>query len=164
MGEFHNIIQHPCKTQCGWSHPEGREYNEYYTFRDTCPILYHTLYPYFLGLFYNADMQNIWVTCPAEKGIDLLVRCETNNEQFYGVLPDWWVIYAEVVEVHGECPYFHHIGQKILFPTCYKSKYICPAGLNNIFPFLNIESPKCINLKRLHCPDWKEDVFYSING
>lgn len=130
-------------------------------FAGTCPILYHTLYPYFLGLYYHADMQDIWVCCPAEKGVDVLVRRETNNGQFLNIPDDWWVIYAEIVKI-GSCPYKHYIGEKLVFPTYDKPAFMCPAGVNNILPFLNIELPKCINLNKLRCPDWKADVFYKI--
>ena len=156
------ISQLPCKTKCGWSHPEGKVYNEFYAYFDACPILNHTLYPYFLGLYYKADMQDIWVCCPAEKGVDVLVRRENNNGTIYGVPDDWWIIYAEVVKVHGHCPHDYNVGDRIFFPCFCKSKFMCPAGLNNIFPFLNAEVPSCINPKRLRCPDWKEDVYYSI--
>ena len=159
MGKLPDITQHPCKTQCGWSHPEGRTYTD--TFAGMCPILYHTLYPYFLGLLYHADMQDIWVCCPAEKGVDVLVRREEPNRSFGHIPPHYWVIYAEVVKV-GDCPHGYQLGSKILFPTAYKYMHMCPAGVNNILPFLNINIPPCINLKKLRCPDWKEDVFYEI--
>jgi hypothetical protein len=44
-----------------------------------------------------------------------------------------------------------------------RTKYACPAGINNAFPFMKHEIPKCINMKRLRCPDWLENVYYSID-
>jgi len=155
MGELSTIKRLPCQSKCGWTGTE--------TFGDHCPFLLHSLYPYFLGLLYKADMQDIWACCPAEYGIDTVMSRETNNKLFPDVPDDWWVIYAEVVKVNGYCQYGYMAGDKILFPVCHKENYICPAGINNIFPFLNLEIPKCINLNKLHCPDWKEDIFYKVN-
>jgi hypothetical protein len=159
MGKLPNIKQLPCNAKCGWCHKEG--YDKAILFpHNICPFLYHSIYPYFLGLLYHADMQDIWVCCPAEKGVDVLVRRIVNNGKF-PVPPDWWVIYAEVVNV-GECPHGHTVGSELIFPTAHKQSYICPAGVNNIFPFLDIEVPSCINKKKLRCPDWKDTVFYEV--
>jgi len=49
---------------------------------------------------------------------------------------------------------------KILFGRGMEEKV---AGVHNMFPFLNIETPKCINLKRLRCPDWLENIYYSVD-
>jgi len=161
MGELLNITQHECKGVCPW-HKEGRDYSFAEIFPNVCPYLYHSLYPYFLGLLYGAEsMQDIWVCCPAEFGVDTYVRKVDNRGEF-DIPDDWWVIYAEVVKVNGDCPHGHEVGDKIVFPTCWKKKYICPAGVNNIFPFLDLEVPKCINKKRLRCTDWKQDVYYGI--
>ena len=56
--------------------------------------------------------------------------------------------------------------EKIIFPISNREKYVCSAGVNNIFPFLNIDIPSftCIDTKRLRCPDWKENVYYSIEA
>lgn len=159
-----NIIQNPCDAQCPWhgKHPHGRDYQPFEVFpQGICPFLYHALYPYYLGLLYEAKMQDIWVCCPGENGVDCLVRRETNNETFPWIAPDWWVIYAEVVKV-GECPHCHYEGQKLLFPTAFKDRYMCPAGLNNLFPFLDLEVPNCINKKNVRCPDWKDNISYEI--
>jgi hypothetical protein len=155
MGKLPDITSNHDCAKCNWRGDQTG-------FENDCPILLHSLYPYFLGLLYKADMQNIWVCCPAEHGIDVLIRRETNNGQFPDVPNDWWVIYAEVVKVNGDCDYEYILGEKILFPTCYKKEFICPAGVNNIFPFLDIEVPKCINKKKLRCPDWKDTVYYEI--
>jgi hypothetical protein len=151
------IKQLPCKAQCPWHgcHPDGKEYTDKDIFpQGVCPFLYHSLYPYFLGLLYGADMNDIWVCCPAEKGVDCYVRKDTAKGQ-----DGWWTIYAEVVNV-DECPHGHIVGSKLIFPTAHKSEFICPAGLNNILPFLDLEVPKCINPKRLRCPDWKDNITY----
>ncbi len=156
------ITQPPCNAKCGWCHKEGKKYSIGNIFpHDICPILYHSLYPYFLGLLYEAKMQDIWVCCPAEKGVDVLVRRETNENTFPSIKYDWWVIYAEIVNA-GKCPFGHYDGEKLLFPTTNKKQYLCPAGLNNIFPFWELEIPKCINKKKLRCPDWKDTVTYEM--
>ncbi len=109
------IKQLPCNAKCGWCHKEGKEYSTNEIFpQDICPYLYHSIYPYFLGLLYNADMQDIWVCCPAEKGIDVLIR-KTELHEFSFVNQGWWTIYAEIVN-EPECPHgsksshhrFHH--------------------------------------------------------
>ena len=160
MGKFPDITQHECKGVCAW-HGKERGYSFSELFPDVCPYLYHSLYPYFLGLLYGADMQDIWVCCPAEHGVDTLVRKSANNF-LPDVSGDWWVIYAEVVKVNGDCPYGHKVGDKIVFPTCWKNKYLCPAGVNNLFPFLDLDIPECINKDRVRCTDWKQDVHYKI--
>jgi len=170
MGELPTIKQHPCNAQCPWhgTYKDGKEYDKDSIFPDgICPFLYHSLYPYFLGLLYHADMQDIWVCCPAEKGVDVLVRRQINAEppyykpKFESVNRDWWVIYAEVVN-EPECPYKHYKGQRLLFPTADKKQWLCPAGLNNMWPFLKLEIPTCINLKNIRCPDWKDTITYDI--
>jgi len=164
MGKFPVIKQHVCESDCPWHgcHADGKEYSDNEILpRGICPFLYHSLYPYFLGLLYHADMQDIWVCCPAEKGVDVLIRREEPNHSFGHVPPHWWVIYAEVVNV-GECPNGHVLGQKLLFPMNDKLNHLCPAGLNNVFPFLDLEVPKCINPKRLRCPDWRDTIYYEV--
>lgn len=82
-----------------------------------------------------------------------------------GVDADWRdVIHAEVMAVHGHCDYGHKVGDRIVFPTTrsMRTQYMCPAGFNNIFPFLKIETPSCINPRRLRCPDWEENIYYAI--
>lgn len=160
------ITQNPCDSQCPWHgcHPQGNEYaREAILPNDVCPFLYHSLYPYFLGLLYNADMQDIWACCPGERGVDCYVRKVNNDDQFEDIPADWWVIYAEIENV-GDCPHGHYKGEKIVFPTAFKKDFICPAGLNNIFPFLPLGVPACINREKLRCPDWKDNITYSIGG
>lgn len=148
------------KSNCPWhKNKNGAEYKDYGNNNlipsGCCPFLYHSLYPYFLGLLYGADMNGIHVGCPAEKGVYTYVYKEDNN----GIVPtmpdDYHVIYAEIVSGCDR----HYKGQKIIFPDMHKSYYMCPAGFNNIFPFLNFEVPDCITGK-MRCPDWKEDIFY----
>lgn len=162
------------KTNCPWhkQHQEnGKIYkaDEIFTSK-VCPIMFHTLYPYFLGALYGAkytynEHGDCHVCCPAEKGVDVLVKVRPNDGKFEkGVPADWRdVIHAEVVKVNGLCDYGHKVGDRFVFPTCMKTSYACPAGIFNLFPFLEIARPKCINLKRLRCPDWLENIYYSIN-
>jgi len=128
-----------------------------------CPILWHTLYPYFLTLVFNGETpeEGRKVCCPAKNGIDLVVKMHGYTEKFGKEVPKNWrdVIYAEVVTNHGDCDY--EVGQIFLFPT-FDKKRICPAGVYNVFPFLRVDKPKCIDLDYLRCPDWNETVAYQI--
>ena len=163
----------PGKTSCPW-HKNEQETGWVYTVRDiftsgVCPIMFHTLYPYFLGAVFGAKYHynkdgDCQVCCPAEHGVDVIVKVRHSDGTFGGGVPDDWrdVIHAEVIAVHGNCDYKHKVGDKFVFPTCMKTKFACPAGINNMFPFLNIPIPKCINIKKLRCTDWLENVYYSI--
>lgn len=167
------IKQLPGKTECPWhkvNQESGKTYRaeEIFTSK-VCPIMYHTLYPYFLGALFGAkfpynDQGDCHVCCPAEKGVDVLVRVRRNDGLFEAGVPQDWrdVIHAEVIRVNGNCDYNHKTGDRFVFPTCMKTSYACPGGVNNLFPFLNIDTPKCINLERLRCPDWMENMYFSI--
>jgi len=157
-------------TNCAW-HKDYTDFGKSYKlFKDNiCPILFHSLYPYFLGAVFEAkygynEQGDCQVGCPAEKGIDTLVKIRPYNETFGKEIPTDWrdVIHAEVVKVNGPCDYAHKVGDRFFFPTYAKNQNLCPAGLFNLFPFLAIETPSCINKKRLRCPDWKENIYYSI--
>ena len=172
--EFPKIKQLPSsRTNCPWHRhhaKNGHVYKNKEIFKNgVCPILYHTLYPYFLGALYGAkftynEQGDCHVCCPAEKGIDVLVKVRPYDKGFGDEVPSDWrdVIHAEVVKVNGECDYNHKVGDRFVFPTCTKTDFICPAGVNNIFPFLDVPIPSCINTKKLRCPDWLEDIYYSI--
>ena len=135
---------------------------------NVCPILWHTLYPYFLGAVFGAKygynkQGDCQVCCPAEYGVDVLVKVRPYDKRMIEVPKDWRdVIHAEVVKVNGPCDYNHKEGAVVLFPTYAKDKYLCPAGVFNLFPFLKIKVPSCINPYRLRCPDWKENIYYSL--
>ena len=71
-----------------------------------CPWLYHTLYPYFLGLLYGAKFEynekgDCNVCCPAAKGIDLVVKRRENDGKIHPDVTDdmKFVIFADVVKV-----------------------------------------------------------------
>lgn len=167
------ISQLSGETQCPW-HKDNKETGKVYRSdeifpNNICPIMYHTLYPYFLGFCFGAkyvynDHGDCNVCCPAEKGVDVLVRKMHNDGKFeLGVPSDWRdVIHAEVVKVKGDCDYGYKVGDRFVFPTCMRTKYLCPAGVNNMFPFFKIKIPKCINLEKLRCPDWNENIYYSL--
>jgi uncharacterized repeat protein (TIGR04076 family) len=167
-------IRHlPGKTDCPWhkAHQEtGKVFREDEIFTGrVCPIMFHTLYPYFLGALFGAkyaynEHGDCQVCCPAEKGVDVIVKVRPNDGAFEEGVPSDWrdVIHAEVVAVNGHCDYGHKVGDRFVFPTCMKTRYACPAGIHNMFPFLKIETPSCINPRRLRCPDWKENVYYSL--
>jgi hypothetical protein len=149
--------------KCPWNNKTG------FMIGQVCPILWHTLYPYFLGFVFGAKYNynkegDIHVGCPAEHGIDTLVKMRPNDSTFRFQVPTEWrdVIYAEVVKVNGVCDCDYRVGSRIVFPTCKKEVYKCPAGTYNVFPFLKFDVPKCINFKRLRCPDWAETVYYEV--
>lgn len=145
------------KNNCGW-HKDGKQREAF----NCCPILYHSLYPYFLALFYGAKGE-FNVCCPAEKGVRCVVKKVKKDGNWNDCnLPKKWktVIFADIVNI-GKCEDILEY-QVVIFPGSAQNKYICPAGINNIFPFLKLDIPKCINLKRLRCPDWKENVYYSV--
>ncbi len=163
------------ETKCGWHEQykdHGKDYQDNEIF-PMCPFLYHSLYPYYLGLMFGAKFkvkedgvhgtsyayQN--VCCPAEKGIGTVIRIRENDGRYD--VPKHWktVIHAEVVRVYGDCPYGHKLKDKFIFPGASMRKWLCPAGLNNIFPFLKLDIPKCINLAKLRCPDWMENIYYT---
>jgi len=164
----------PGETQCEWHRDwktTGRLYTQEEMFTSkVCPILWHTLYPYFLGAVFGAkytynEHGDCHVCCPAEFGVDVLVKVRPYDESFkdQGVREDWRdLIHAEVVKVNGKCDCGHQVGDKFVFPTCFKSKAPCPAGVHNLYPFLTIEKPSCINMQRLRCPDWMENVYYAV--
>lgn len=168
------VKQLPGKTACPW-HKEHQKSGKIYKANEifasnVCPFMFHTLYPYFLGALFGAkyhynEQGDCQVCCPAEKGVDVIVKVRPNDGKFEkGVPPDWRdLIHAEVVKVNGPCDYGHKVGDRFVFPTCMKTKYACPAGINNLFPFLKLKIPKCINLNRLRCPDWLENIYYSLD-
>jgi uncharacterized repeat protein (TIGR04076 family) len=167
------IRQLPGKTDCPW-HKDNQEAGKVYAADElltsgVCPIMFHTLYPYFLGAVFGArykynEQGDCQVCCPAEKGVDVLVKVRPNDGTFEPGVPSDWrdVIHAEVVRVNGPCDYGHKVGDRFVFPTCMKKAYACPAGFYNLYPFVDIEVPKCINRNRLRCPDWMENIYYSI--
>lgn len=168
------IKQLPGKTECPWHKKDesaGKVYGHDEIFASkVCPIMWHTIYPYFLGTLYGAkytynDKGDCHVCCPAEKSVDVLVKVRPNDGRFEDWVPSDWrdVIHAEVVKVNGVCDYNHRVGDRFVFPTCAKDKFACPAGIHNVMPFLKLDIPKCINLKKLRCPDWLENIYYSID-
>ncbi len=162
------------ETECKWHKKhsqEGHVYSADEIFPSTfCPIMFHTLYPYFLGAIFGAkygynDEGDCHVCCPAEKSVNVLVKVRPNDGSYGNDVADdrQKVFFAEVVKVNGPCDFGYKAGNILIFPICNIKQFACPAGINNIFPFLNIKKPKCINLKRLRCPDWLENIYYSLD-
>jgi hypothetical protein len=156
-------------TNCPWHKDDPKEGREYLTLLNQCPFAFHSLYPYFLGFVFGANYgKNVQgdcqVCCPAEKGVDFMVKKRPYEKRFGPVVPTPWrdVIHAEVITVNGPCEYKYEPGEIIFFPTFNKEDHMCPAGLFNLFPFLNFPVPACINKSKLRCPDWNENVYYSI--
>src|SRR4030066_2046587 len=119
----------PGKTECKW-HKKHSKKGHLYTVDEIfaskiCPIMFHTLYPYFLGAIFGAkyrynDEGDCQVCCPAEKGVDVLVKVRPNNGS-YGddVTNDWRnVFHAEVIKVNGHCDFGHQVGDILIFPIC----------------------------------------------
>jgi len=169
------ILQLPGKTSCPWhraNQDKGKTYTSGEIFpNNICPIMYHTLYPYFLGALYGAKYSynehgDCHVCCPAETGVDVLVKVRPNDGKFGKEVPVDWrnIIYAEVVKLNGKCDYHHKVGDRFVFPNCMKTKFACPSGVNNLFPFLKLAIPKCINPKRIRCTDWQENIYYSLDS
>jgi len=160
FGEFH----------CQWHGPGAETMDEQRLFPGgCCPWLYHSLYPYFLGILYGAkfdynEQGDCHVGCPAAKGIDAVVMKRANDGTFDPRIgPDMgFVIFAEVVGRHGDCPYGNEVGQRIIFPTSMSHHYSCPAAFNNLFPLLGLEPPSCIDRSRMRCPDWDNPIEFSV--
>ncbi len=167
---YDTIIRYlPGKTLCPWHKDEQDTGRIYRGFTGNCPFAFHSLYPYFLGLVFGAnygwnEQGDCQVCCPAERSVDFIVKKRPYEERFGMRVPTDWrdVIHAEVVNVNGECEYEYKPGEIIFFPTFDKKNHICPAGVFNLFPFLEIPVPGCINKNKLRCPDWNENVYYSI--
>lgn len=163
MNRKFRIKQDNSNKTCGYhANKEGKVYGQDSILpQGICPWLYHSVYPYLLGLLYGAKFD--WneygdcnVCCPALEGVDTIVRRRDNDGSFDSrISPDMkFVIFAEVVAVRGHCPYGHKVGQRFPFPTCMKEYYLCPAAFNNVFPLMEMEPPSCINRSCIRCPDW----------
>jgi uncharacterized repeat protein (TIGR04076 family) len=157
-------------TTCPWhaQNEEGRGYEqEEIVYEGTCPWLYHTLYPYFLGFHFGAryhynENGDCNVGCPAAKGVDTIVRkVENDPSADPRIEEDWrYLAYAEVTAVHGDCPYKHHVGEKILFTTGMPKHFLCPAAFNNVFPLMRLKPPSCIDMSKMRCPDYEDVVYF----
>ncbi|MBX7136868.1 MAG: hypothetical protein K1X83_02705 [Oligoflexia bacterium] len=165
------IIQGETKKTCQWHrNTDGEVYGDVGILPNgTCPWLYHTLYPYFLGMLYGARFHfnehgDCQVCCPAHKGVDVVVKKRDNDGTYDPRIPAHmtYVIFAEVIGVKGDCPYGHKVGDKVIFPTCMPEHYMCPAGFNNVFPFLDLEPPACIDKSQMRCPDWEMEIPFSV--
>jgi|TARA_Y100000294_G_scaffold172052_1_gene186284 uncharacterized repeat protein (TIGR04076 family) len=170
------IKQNPVKEchECPWhqANENGKEYqSEEILPQNVCPWLYHTLYPYFLGLLYGAkfdynDKGDCHVCCPATHGVDLVVKRRENDGNIHKEVSDdmKFAIFADVVKVNGDCPSNHKAGDRFVFPTVKKEAYLCTAGFNHTFPLMDIEKPSCLNKKAVKCPDWKNPVFFDVDN
>lgn len=159
--------------QCPWHrrHPAGKTFTQDEILPNgCCPWLYHTLYPYFLGLQYGARFTynaegDCNVGCPAARGVDLIVRKRPYENGLDPRITDHRpVIFADVVAIHGSCPYGHVVGQRILYPLCMNEYYLCPAAFHDAFPLMRLDPPPCIDRREVRCPDWAEEIRYDITG
>ena len=73
-----------------------------------------------------------------------------------------FAVYADVVKVNEECPSNHKVGDRFVFPTVWKEKFLCSAGYNHAFSLMNLKPPKCLDKKAVRCPKWNEPVFYDV--
>ena len=158
---------------CPWHKgKEGNVYARNQVFNWECPIMVHTLYPYFLGYIYGArynfnERGDCQVCCPAEHSVDVIVKKRPYDERMKGIVPEDWrdVIHAEVVKINGECPYNYKVGDLIYFPTFARNRKLCPAALNNAILFMDVFNSgyyPCINRAKLRCPDWNENLYFEI--
>jgi uncharacterized repeat protein (TIGR04076 family) len=159
-------------TKCPWhcDHPAGKvfEHDEILP-QNICPWLYHTVYPYFLGLLYGARFKwnekgDCQVCCPSPKGVNVIVRKRDNDGSFDPRIADSmkFVIFAEVVDVLGSCDFGHKIGERLVFPTCMMKYYLCPAGFHGIFPLMKLSLPACLRTREVRCPDWADTITYGL--
>jgi len=163
----------PAKTDCKW-HNQYEDSGYSYSLEEMipegfCPIMFHTLYPYFLGAIFGAkytynEQGDCHVCCPAKHSVDVLVKVRDNDGSFGEDVVAGWrnVFFAEVVKVNGPCDFEYCVGDKLIFPISNRKRYMCSASVNSMFPFLNIDIPNCIDLDKIRCPDWKESVYYSL--
>ncbi|MCP4602609.1 MAG: hypothetical protein GY847_19190 [Proteobacteria bacterium] len=174
MKQAMTIKQRPleCEKKCAWhkAQRDGKtfEFDEIFP-SNCCPILYHSLYPYFLGLLYGAkfnynDHGDCNVSCPAANGVDAVVKKRKNDGSFDSRISKKmeFVIHAEITGINTECPQGHCIGDIVVFPTCMMDHYLCPAGFNNVFPFMDYELPGCIDRDNLRCPDGDDVIHYAV--
>lgn len=167
-----NIEQLPGDYDCQWHTKAGKVFMfEEILPNGICPWLYNSIYPYFLGLLYGAkfswnDQGDCNVCCPAIEGVDTLVCRRPNDGSFDERISEKmvFVIFAEVVKVHGACPRGHGVGQTFVFPTCMPEHYMCPAAFHNLFPLIELELPSCLDRKRLRCPDWNNVITLSAEA
>lgn len=125
-----------------------------------CPVLYHSLYPYFMALHFNAKLDYTaggadLIHCPAsEEGVQCLVWREPNAETK-------WQVKARVVHSQ-KCPNNHYVSQEFVFPDTRKDSYLCPAGWFNAFPFLPLPDyvKQCCKPEKLRCPDWNGHIYF----
>ena len=103
---------------------------------DVCPWLYHTVYPYFLGLLYGARFDynehgDCHVCCPAAQGVDTVVRKRDNDGSFDPRIGDdmRFVIFAEVVAVNG--PSFR-LGERAASVPTAARRIIGPHGPSGV--------------------------------
>ncbi len=174
-GDDFEITQLPPsnETTCVWhAHNQaGKDYEHGEILPDkACPWLYNTLYPYFLGFHFGAkyhynEAGDCNVGCPAAKGVDTMVRKVANDPSVDPrIEKDWrYLAYAEITAVHGDCPYQHEVGQKILFTTGMPKHFMCPAGFHNIFPLMRLQPPSCIDMARLRCPDYEDVILFDAS-
>jgi uncharacterized repeat protein (TIGR04076 family) len=161
------IEQLPCDKTCPYHlDKKGKVYHieEILPYK-VCPWLYNSVYPYFLGLLYGARFKSnaegdCNVCCPAANGVDTIVKLRPNDGSFDPRISKEmkFVIFAEVVKVHGDCPSGHKVGQRIPFPTCMKGRYMCPAAFHNVFSLMTLDLPPCIDRDNLRCPDWANPI------
>ena len=161
-----------CSKNCSWhgDKPLGKRFNSDEIFSSKCcPLLYHSVYPYFLGLLYGAkfswnDRGDCNTNCPAADGVDVIVKKRDNDGSFDPRIGDdmQYVIFAEIVKVRGHCPQGHQVGDRIIFPTSMIEGHMCPAALNNVFPLLDLDVPSCIDRSNLRCPDYDDVIIFDV--
>lgn len=127
-----------------------------------CLDAFHAAYPYGLALLYDADFKGIdkrdsvSICCPSPKYkvIFEVKRIQTVSEVlkrlkntaakifekvFHPVDIINYKVAYKVLDVHGNCPAGHKVGEEFEF-NIWDKKELCPASFHSIFPFLLLEN------------------------
>lgn len=156
------IEQCSCDARCR-AHKErqGKVYSEHNILPDgICPVLFHSLYPYFLGM---TDHVKQWdyvdgtdlIACPALNGVRCVVHRVPHPTKKYEIV-------ARVVEV-GSCPNRHKERDSFTFTNTRKDDFMCAAGWFNMALFLKLpEYIKECCADKFRCPDWNGSIEFKV--
>ncbi len=135
-----------------------------------CPWLYSAIYPYCLGLLYGArftynEYGDSDTCCPAASGVDVVVRRRPNDRPIDNGIPETmeFIVFAEIIKIHGFCPAGHSEGDRFIFPSCLKERFLCPAVFHAAFPLSKTEPPQCIDPQRIRCPDTNQPIAFRLD-
>ena len=142
---------------------KGKVWNEAAILPDKiCPLLYHSLYPYWLGLTKGVAWD--WsegtdlISCPASRGtIQVVVGRIPHPRKKYE-------IFGRVVTAN-ECPRGHKEGDTFIFANTRRDSVLCPALWYHAFPFIRLPKyiKKCCSAANVRCPDWNGVVYGEVS-